>query len=395
MSTSSIVALAVMLAGVGPQLTNTPMHAGSPSANDRLAAVKSGAAPMNGVNLGSWLVLEKWMAPAPWDGISGEPWGERQLMLTAAQQGKTAQVRQAIKQHRDSWVKEEDFITMEAAGINAVRLPVGFWVVAGTAGEAVPFVEGGLAYVDKAMEWGAKHGIGVLLDMHAAPGSQNGFDHSAPAQKNKALWDSANQPSPSYPAQTLAVIKTLAQRYGSAPALLGFAPLNEPTVRKRARPCLCAQVIGTIVGAALGPKAVPRAARGWTLDEPSTVSSKAETIDRMVVPAAEGKCQSIHVQLLRAIRSTLASCGRIMRTHTPPFALLRRTASSPSRLAIGSRMAQNGRTSWQPHPTPRSSRICTGATPGCLLREHQSSSGYLLRLVASSGAAALSNCLPS
>ena len=109
----------------------------------------------------------------------------------------------AITAHRDSWVTEHDFVTMAGAGVNAVRLPVGYWVLADTAEAAAPFVEGGLQYVDKAMEWGAAHGIGVLIDMHAAPGSQNGFDHSAPAQKNKALWDSEQQPSPSYPAQTL------------------------------------------------------------------------------------------------------------------------------------------------------------------------------------------------
>ena len=194
--------------------------------------MKSGAAQMRGVNLGSWLVLERWMSPKPWDGIEGEAWGERQLMLAAQQQGKSAQVRDAITAHRDSWVTQQDFVTMAEAGVNAVRLPIGFWVVADTAEAAAPFVEGGLQYVDKAMQWGAAHGIGVLLDMHAAPGSQNGFDHSAPAQKNKERWDSQQQPSPSYPAQTLAVIEALAERYGSASALLGFMPLNEPTVRQ-------------------------------------------------------------------------------------------------------------------------------------------------------------------
>ena len=230
MSSSSIIALALMLAGAAPDLSQSPVQPGS-TASDRVAAVKSGAAQMNGVNLGCWLVLEKWMAPSFWDGIDGDPWGERQLMLAAERQGKTAQVRNAIVAHRDSWVTETDFATMEAAGINAVRLPVGFWALADRTEDAAPFVEGGLKYVDKALEWGASHGIGVLLDMHAAPGSQNGFDHSAPAQKNKALWDAQQQPSPSYPAQTLAVITALAERYGSAPALLGFAPLNEPTVR--------------------------------------------------------------------------------------------------------------------------------------------------------------------
>ena len=38
--------------------------------------------------------------------------------------------------------------------------------------QANPFVENGFHYLDKAMAWGAKYGIGVLLDLHAAPGSQ-------------------------------------------------------------------------------------------------------------------------------------------------------------------------------------------------------------------------------
>ena len=38
--------------------------------------------------------------------------------------------------------------------------------------QANPFVENGFHYLDKAFAWGAKYGIGVLLDLHAAPGSQ-------------------------------------------------------------------------------------------------------------------------------------------------------------------------------------------------------------------------------
>jgi len=42
------------------------------------------------------------------------------------------------------------------------------------------YVTGALAHIDKAFEWGLKHGIAILLCMHAAPGSQNGNDHSSP-----------------------------------------------------------------------------------------------------------------------------------------------------------------------------------------------------------------------
>ena len=81
---------------------------------------------------------------------------------------------------------------------------------------------------------GASHGIGVILDVHAANGSQNGFHHSAPVVVNgqgQQQWDSRTQLSPSYPAQAGALVATLAARYGASPALLGFSVLNEPTVR--------------------------------------------------------------------------------------------------------------------------------------------------------------------
>ena len=38
--------------------------------------------------------------------------------------------------------------------------------------QSKPFVEHGYEYLDKAFGWGGNHGIGILLDLHAAPGSQ-------------------------------------------------------------------------------------------------------------------------------------------------------------------------------------------------------------------------------
>ncbi len=45
-----------------------------------------------------------------------------------------------------------------AAGVNAVRLPVGYWALADTAAQAAPFVEGAAKYIDLAMQWGQQHG---------------------------------------------------------------------------------------------------------------------------------------------------------------------------------------------------------------------------------------------
>ena len=54
------------------------------------------------------------------------------LLQFAAAQGLTTQLRSAIKTHRDTWVTESDFIFLANLGMNCVRLPVGYWVLAQT-----------------------------------------------------------------------------------------------------------------------------------------------------------------------------------------------------------------------------------------------------------------------
>ena len=48
----------------------------------------------------------------------------------AAKQGLTDTLRAAIVDHRNTWITEDDFSLMAGAGINAVRIPVGYWVLA-------------------------------------------------------------------------------------------------------------------------------------------------------------------------------------------------------------------------------------------------------------------------
>ncbi len=55
----------------------------------------------------------------------------------AATQGLTDTLRAAIVDHRNSWITEADFAKLAGAGINAVRVPVGYWVLATTQVSAV------------------------------------------------------------------------------------------------------------------------------------------------------------------------------------------------------------------------------------------------------------------
>lgn len=65
---------------------------------------------------------------------------------------------------------------MANAGLNFVRIPIGYWSVAPIPGE--PYIQGAYDYVPRALDWAQAAGLKVVIDLHGAPGSQNGFDNS-------------------------------------------------------------------------------------------------------------------------------------------------------------------------------------------------------------------------
>ena len=71
-----------------------------------------------GVNLGNWLVLEKWMQPFLFE----ENCAEDEVWLNRKVPAK--KLRPLMKKHRDTYIEETDFAKIAAHGINAVRLPV-------------------------------------------------------------------------------------------------------------------------------------------------------------------------------------------------------------------------------------------------------------------------------
>lgn len=166
---------------------------------------------LKGVNLGNWLVLEKWMSPALFAGTDAadEYYLPRSL--------SPADYAARIKLHRASYISERDFATIKALGLNAVRIPVPYFIF----GDVPPFI-GCSAELDKAMDWAHKFELKVLIDLHTVPGSQNGFDNGGLSGVCK--W--AQQPESQE--FTLTVLERLSERYGSHPALWGIEILNEP-----------------------------------------------------------------------------------------------------------------------------------------------------------------------
>jgi len=165
---------------------------------------------VRGVNLGGWLVLEKWITPSLFAGYDAE---DEWTLCQAADEA----LLKKLRKHYANFITKQDFEWLAARGIGAVRIPVGYWIF----GEAKPYL-GSIEYLDNAFEWAEDTGVKILLDIHAAPGSQNGKRHSGKA--GAVTWHTNEQNIQ----RTLTFVTQLADRYGSSASLLGIELLNEP-----------------------------------------------------------------------------------------------------------------------------------------------------------------------
>jgi glucan 1,3-beta-glucosidase len=76
--------------------------------------------------------------------------------------------------------------------------------------------------LDRAMDSAARHGLAVLLDLHAVSGSQNGRDHSGRVGPRRWYREREHRD------HTHDALEELARRYRDHPALWGLELVNEP-----------------------------------------------------------------------------------------------------------------------------------------------------------------------
>lgn len=164
--------------------------------------------PIHGVNLGGWFVLEQWMKPSIFEGLSGP---DETIYSKEKPQAKIER-----NQHIQQFIQRDDLLLLLNHGINQVRLPVPWWIE----GES-PYIRL-LESLDKVMSWCDELGIDVLLDLHTAPGCQNGFDNGGITNQIDWHKDQNNI------ALTIEKLIMYTKRYSKRPSFLGIELLNEP-----------------------------------------------------------------------------------------------------------------------------------------------------------------------
>lgn len=168
---------------------------------------------LRGINLGGWLVAERWMTPQLFEDVNGD--GEIALVRELGYE----MAKRRLTTHRDQFIREEDFQWIAEHDFDFVRLPVGYWLFQETA----DFIDGE-RYIRQAFEWAALYGLGVVLDFHGLQGSQNGQDHSGQVGKVRFY-------RPGNRHQALRTLEHMCKTYGAHEQLLGIELINEPKVR--------------------------------------------------------------------------------------------------------------------------------------------------------------------
>lgn len=125
---------------------------------------------IDGVNLGNWLVLEKWMDPKPFtrSAEDDEIWMHRTHVSLWSERN----LAEELRRHRETYITLEDFRIIVGHGINLVRIPIPYFIFGDWPGHP-----GCITYLDRAFRWARETGLKIMIDLHTVPESQNGFDN--------------------------------------------------------------------------------------------------------------------------------------------------------------------------------------------------------------------------
>ncbi|KAF9976969.1 hypothetical protein BGZ73_007373 [Actinomortierella ambigua] len=187
-----------------------------------------GKQPIRGVNLGGWLVLEPFITPSLFEPYVSQGVTDEFTLTKLLGQDKA---RELLRRHYSTWVTEDTFKRIRDLGLNHVRIPIGFWALGNLAPDEPYVPDLALDYLLQGLKWAAKYGLRVMVEIHGAPGSQNGWNHSGHA--GKIHWVDGTPLGTKNGQRTIEYVRQLA-RMLNEPGFDHVAPifgiLNEPAI---------------------------------------------------------------------------------------------------------------------------------------------------------------------
>lgn len=149
--------------------------------------------------------------------------------LMANENLKDYDLEELLQYYYSCCFSEEDFrIIREDLQMNTIRLPFYYRNILND-DLSLKSEEEAFSYFDWFLSMAAKYDLYVVLDLHGAPGSQNGYEHSGAAERVEAFWDNEE-----YVAAVVSMWDFISEHYTNTEPELGkriatYDLFNEPT----------------------------------------------------------------------------------------------------------------------------------------------------------------------
>lgn len=203
---------------------------------------------LKGINAGQILLQEGWMSPFATEPEKNEDgsykkdgdgnilypeFTEEEFRAGMAANPNLADYTydELMNIYRQNFFTAEDFrIIKEELQFNTIRFPI-YYLDILNEDLTRKSEEDAFAYIDWFVEQAAANGLYIVLDLHGAPGSQNGYEHSGAASKEANLWHSEENIN-----ATIDIWQFISDHYTKTRPDLGawiatYDILNEPTYR--------------------------------------------------------------------------------------------------------------------------------------------------------------------
>ena len=167
---------------------------------------------LKGVNLGSWLLMEGYI-------LGGRNIPESIFRQNFKKTNGSRELFEFTRLFRENFINEDDFKNISQTGANCVRLPFNYRIL-------TKYPPDGIKYLKNAFSMAHKYHLGVILDLHAAPGAQNCDWHSDSTGK-AMFWEKEK-----FRKETLNIWEELASEFKDEPALAGFISSTSPSQNK-------------------------------------------------------------------------------------------------------------------------------------------------------------------
>ena len=184
---------------------------------------------LKGTNAGGYMIQEFWMCPTNYSSDNNYKVNcQMDIYKTLKERFGESKMRDLVNVYEDNYWTEKDFDNCESLGINCIRLPLWYMNFVDFDGN---MLDNAFDRIDWFIQEAGKRGIYVIIDMHGAPGSQNGSDHSGIDGGNNKQGESqffwgnnaaANQQL------YYNIWAKIADHYKDNPTVAGYDLLNEP-----------------------------------------------------------------------------------------------------------------------------------------------------------------------